>query len=202
MSVAPELVPETAQQSTGSGPHLRPIPSREPQAASRVALDRPYALRAAPPAPVLPGLELRAARNGLHVVPPQPGPADLEDDCDSDDLDLAAVFPDPGRWSVQFLITALEVAHGSRPASQLVRWVTPSIQEMLQRRGALAVRLRPAPAGVVRSRLRVRAVRACRLAPDLSEVAAVVQDGDRVRAVAMRLEGLGYRWRVTALQIG
>jgi hypothetical protein len=33
-------------------------------------------------------------------------------------------------------------------------------------------------------------------------VSAVVDDGLRVRAVALRLEGLDGRWRVTALQIG
>ena len=42
----------------------------------------------------------------------------------------------------------------------------------------------------------------CLPAQDVCEASAVVYDGDRVRAVALRAEALDDRWRVTALQLG
>ena len=48
----------------------------------------------------------------------------------------------------------------------------------------------------------VRGVRVCLPADGVAEASAVVIDADRVRAVAVRLEGLDGRWRATALEVG
>jgi hypothetical protein len=48
----------------------------------------------------------------------------------------------------------------------------------------------------------VRSMRLCRPADGVVEASAVVVDRGRVRAVALRLEEFGGRWRVCALEIG
>jgi aerobic-type carbon monoxide dehydrogenase small subunit (CoxS/CutS family) len=48
----------------------------------------------------------------------------------------------------------------------------------------------------------VRSVRLCEPGDGVAEACAVVIDGARVRALAMRLVGLDGRWLVEALQVG
>jgi hypothetical protein len=48
----------------------------------------------------------------------------------------------------------------------------------------------------------VRGVRACVLHEHLVEATAVVDDGRRVRAIALRLETHRGAWRATALEVG
>ena len=108
--------------------------------------------------------------------------------------------PPAGAWARQFVQAALEVSNGRRPVSQLVRWTSEEVFAMLTRRHALAQRIeRP---GVVTPATVVRTVRLCRPATGVVEACAVVVDRGRVRAVALRLEDLAGRWRVSALEIG
>jgi hypothetical protein len=48
----------------------------------------------------------------------------------------------------------------------------------------------------------VRSVRVSEPHDGVAEVCAVVQQGPRCRAIALRLEGIDGRWQCTALQIG
>ena len=48
----------------------------------------------------------------------------------------------------------------------------------------------------------VRSVRIGEPRDGVVEACALVSDGGRLRAVAVRMEGLDGRWRVTALEIG
>ena len=50
--------------------------------------------------------------------------------------------------------------------------------------------------------IRVRAMQLGTPRPGVVEAAAVVDDGRRARAVALRLEGTEGRWRVTAWETG
>ena len=108
-------------------------------------------------------------------------------------------LPDPQRWAAQFVQAAVEVAAGQRPAGQLVRWTTEGVHARIARRSQLAARQERA-AGP--SRARVHSVRVCHPADSIVEACAVVSHRNRIRAVALRLEGLDGRWRVTALEIG
>lgn len=111
-----------------------------------------------------------------------------------------AQLPDVHRTCSQVVQAVVEVLAGVRPATQLVRWLAPDLYTALQRRAALGQRLQPgAPAG---RRAVVRRVRVCLPADGVAEASAVVLDRGRVRAVAVRLEGLDGRWRVTALEVG
>lgn len=103
------------------------------------------------------------------------------------------------RWAAQFVQAALEVVAGARPGGQLARWATEDVCTALLRRGVLTAARAPT-ARVPRSR--VVSSRASCPRPGVAEASAVITDGRRMRAVALRMESRQGRWRVTALQIG
>lgn len=106
-------------------------------------------------------------------------------------------LPDPADWAGRLLRVLLEVGDGTRPAGQLSRWVTEDILGRFTRRGVLARRR------LQRQRpVRVRALRVCQPADGVVEVAAVVDHGGRIRAVAARLCGVDGRWLMTVLELG
>jgi hypothetical protein len=113
-----------------------------------------------------------------------------------------AQLPEPTPWAGRLVQGLLEVLSGVRPASQLVRWTTTEVYDSVQRRVAQAsVETR---AGGQQRRLAevVRSVHVSEPADGVAEVCAIVAQGPRCRAVAMRLEGVDGRWQCTALQIG
>ena len=127
----------------------------------------------------------------VPLAPGAPPPGDAGD------------LPDPVRWARQFVQAAVEVAVGLRPAAQLVRWTDEEVYARLARRCDVATRARLA--GRLRvppGRTRVRSVRTSEVARGVVEASAVVSDGSRARAVALRLEGHDGRWRVTVLELG
>jgi transcription antitermination factor NusA-like protein len=48
----------------------------------------------------------------------------------------------------------------------------------------------------------LRSIRVGEPADGIAEISAVIRQGERHRAVAVRLEGIDGRWRCTALQLG
>jgi hypothetical protein len=168
-------------------PSLRrsPIPVRDPAPARRV-LDRD----AGSGVPPTQGTLALAIDAPLTVAPaPPPAPA------------VVHVPPEHREWAATFVHAATEVALGLRSPAQLIRWTTMDVHATLQRRGSLAARARAA--GVYKAgKPNVRSLRISRVRPGVYEICAVVGDLDRVRAVALRMEDLDGRWRVTALEIG
>jgi len=120
----------------------------------------------------------------------------------SDDPDAPAqpALPDPTRLCCAVVRGAVEAARGDRPVAQLARWVSPTVLEALTTRAAL-VRGLPRPTRVPRPAL-VRRARVVRLSPTAAEASVVVEDVDRVRAAALRVELHRGQWRVVALEIG
>ncbi|MBU4215673.1 MAG: energy transducer TonB [Actinobacteria bacterium] len=106
---------------------------------------------------------------------------------------------DPARLALSLAGALVEVVRGTRPTSQLARWLAPGVLAELRERTALT-----ACGGHHVVLVRPSAVR--RLMANASgsavEVSAAVDDGIRVRAVAFRLEAHRGGWRVTALEIG
>jgi hypothetical protein len=94
---------------------------------------------------------------------------------------------------------AVEALRGARPLAQLARWVSPEIYDQLDARAKLTQRVRGADGA---HRAAIRRIRLCRLGESTAEATVVVDDGPRVRAVAVRLEGRRGQWRATALEIG
>jgi hypothetical protein len=170
----------------------RPLPVVEPYPAMRV-LD---AERHRPDPPYVQGT--------LALVMPDPDHSggDIGDEIDGRPAasGAAAALPEPAAWAAQFVQAAVEVAAGARSAGQLVRWTSLEVQALLARRSALAGRI--ARPGSARQRAVVRAVLTCLPRDGVCEASAVVIDRGRVRALALRMEALDGRWRVTALEIG
>lgn len=174
-----------ADVPVGEAPILRrlPVPLAEPRPALRVVPD-PWPQGPAPTQGVLPLPCGTPSDDVAEHRSPTGGPS----------------TPPARAWTRQFVQAALEVAGGRRSLSQLVRWTTEDVYAMLGRRAALAQRIERA-GGTVPVTL-VRSVRLSRPTEGVVEASAVVIDRGRVRAVALRLEDVAGRWRVSALEIG
>ncbi|BDZ42914.1 hypothetical protein GCM10025865_22130 [Paraoerskovia sediminicola] len=109
------------------------------------------------------------------------------------------VLTDPTATCCAVARTALEVLRGERPVGQLVRWLSPGTLEVLGRRARLTAASGP---GVQHRPITVRRARTVRLGPAAAESTVVLEDGDRVRAAALRVEEHRGSWRVVALEIG
>jgi len=124
------------------------------------------------------------ARDGQRGIPGRQGA----------DLDV------PPGWPDRFAQVLAETLAGSRPPRQLVPWTTQQALDRIQRLGPrLASAQRP----------RVRRVVTSLPAPDVIEMSVVVGFGERVKALAVRLERPGTpargerraaRWVCTAVE--
>jgi hypothetical protein len=114
----------------------------------------------------------------------------------------SAELPEPQPWVEMMVSGVLESIHGVRDTRQFVRWMTNDVYNAVEAR-AKSVRLRhqtlkkpiPRPVftlgNIVLSTPRDGVV----------EAAAVVHGPTRVRAVAIRLEGLDHRWMTTSFRM-
>jgi hypothetical protein len=114
-------------------------------------------------------------------------------------LRAGAPLPDPRRWARRLLTGIFETAAGRRPLQQLAAMLSPSVAY-----GLSADFERAAQAGRRHwsHTARVRSIRATQPAVGVAEICATIQVGDRVRAVALRVEEHRERWRCTRLQLG
>ncbi len=116
------------------------------------------------------------------------------------DEHCAAVPVDHRALVGSLALASVESLVGRRSVAQLARWLTPGVYDALHARATASARvLGPRSAGRT---VVVRQVRTCRLDERVVEASAVVDDGMRVRALALRLEAHRRSWRVTALEIG
>lgn len=186
-------------------------PARLPRILRAVPTDPPYDDQGDPrPDPFTPlALVLPpAAVPSAFVLPTFPASGD-EQPGDTDgrvvDAELRRLFgrrrtarselPAPGTRAATVVRLLLEVVVGERPVRQVAAWVSPRVLAGLEHRS-------PAQRTSLGRRPMLRSVRVTEPADAVAEVSAVVSLGDRVRAVALRLEGLDGRWTVTALHVG
>ena len=113
-----------------------------------------------------------------------------------------ANLPDPHEWAAHLAQAIVEVMAGSRSAPQVIRWTTTDVYAVIARRHAVAARRAALSGQGKRVRAVVKRVIVCEPADGVAEATAVVIDGTRVRALAMRMVGQDGRWRVEALQVG
>ena len=166
----------------GSGVEGRPTLRAVPD-------ERPTALRQAQTSnPARPGRRATGRRNRFGVVR------------DPAERDLWAArrrargnLPPPAAVTRDIALALLEVEAGCRSAAQLERVFSPELWQALEHR--IGRRGGPLPSG--RSLISVRWQED---APGLADTVAVVQKGDVVRPVALRLDASGGRWRVTELR--
>jgi hypothetical protein len=123
-----------------------------------------------------------------HVLPAPPTPYGRKREPLGDPTPLACTVAK----------AALEVALGLDGLDQLNRWVTAEIRAQVARQQSLSRRARYE----VRGTVGVARVRVFRVSAKAAEVSVVAREGERVHAIAMRLEDTGGRWLVTALELG
>uniref|UniRef100_UPI001470052C Rv3235 family protein n=1 Tax=Kribbia dieselivorans TaxID=331526 RepID=UPI001470052C len=183
-----------------------------------------------PPAQPLPELRVRRAPRSLptpsavlrpaerNTRAPLGGPRYVQDalavesrttgsDADFDRLPTSMEdLPDPRRWAIHMARAVTEVMQGQRAPTQLLRWTSSEVYAVVARRSGVAARRAAAERarGVDRARrpVRIRRVVTCLPTPEVIEAAVIVEDGPRVRAMALRFAGLDGRWVLTALQTG
>ena len=160
---------------------LRPAPQREPPYDDELAgrdivpigrHDRPLPLVVPRPKPVPPARELSPLR---------------------------ASVPEPAEWTRRLLIGVIETAAGRRPLQQLAALVSRSVAYGLANdfdRSARSGRRHWIGGASVRT------VRSTEPADGVAEVSATLRCGNRVRAVAVRLEIRHGRWCCTRLVLG
>ena len=106
---------------------------------------------------------------------------------------------DASRTAAIVVVAASEVLAGLRPVDHLARWTSHSLFEALGRRAGLASRiLGHQPTS---RRPRIRSVRAELTMSGACEATVLLEEGNRVRAAAARLERLRERWILTGLEI-
>ena len=111
----------------------------------------------------------------------------------------SAAGADASRTAAIVVTAASEVLAGLRPVDHLVRWTSPSLFEALARRAGLAARMLGRQASPRRPR--IRSVRTELTMSGACEATVLLEEGDRVRAAAARLELLRERWILTGLEM-
>ena len=114
-----------------------------------------------------------------------------------------AQLPDPRELGLRLAIALGEALAGVRPADQLAKSFTDTaFDAVLCAVPARKLALRRTAGTTTRARVKVRSVRSFEPTDGAAEVCAHVLVGNRARALAFRLEGLGGRWICTEAQIG
>lgn len=130
-----------------------------------------------------------------HTVPtPVPAPVPVVRDPPS--------LSDPADVARSLALCVAEILAGAREVDTITRWITDEVHRHLQHRAALAARARSAarrPA--LRPVVQIGSVVLGRPRDDVVEAAVVVHTRSHARAVAIRLETRGGRWRATAIGV-
>lgn len=114
----------------------------------------------------------------------------------------SAQLPDPRPLLGNLTQSVLEVLAGTRELDQLMRWLTQDVYETLLKRVLLSARARVAK-GERPQRPRISVLRTIVAEPSdgVVEAVVIVETPIRVRAIAIRLEGLDRRWRASAISV-
>ena len=160
---------------------VRPAPVREPPFDDELVDSPAMVGRYDRP---LPFARHRRRRPPLPQQPPTP---------------LRAALPDPAHWARRLLVGIIETADGRRSLNQVAALLSPGVAHGLRTEFEQAGQLgRPHWT----HRAVVRSVRASEPADQVAELCATVRTGERVRAIAMRLEVRHARWCCTRLVLG
>jgi hypothetical protein len=160
----------------------------------------------APELRLLPALHEPADDAAMAVEPRPRRRSGRRDNADEDfgpQRTTSTMLPAPTPWAGRLVQAVIEVVSGVRPVTQLVRWTTAPVYEALCARVARpAANTGSRDPATIRLAEVVRSVRVSEPRDGVAEVCAIVQQGPRCRAIALRLEGIDGRWQCTALQIG
>lgn len=115
---------------------------------------------------------------------------------------LSGRLPDPGHVAGRLGLALAEVLAGLRSPGQLIPFTTPEVYAVIDRRAITLARRAATGPRRQPTRVRLRRVHLCRPASGVAEASVIIEEGGRVRALALRLVGHDGRWRVSAFQIG
>lgn len=108
--------------------------------------------------------------------------------------------PDPRHWGGRVTLAAFEIMLGTRPASQLARLMDARTLQTLALQSSNYSVQRKKAGRVLQGRPKLTSVHCYQPHPDAAEVTAVIHDGFRFRAVALRLNARGNQWVATAFE--
>jgi len=113
-----------------------------------------------------------------------------------------SALPDPRPLIENLTRCVIEILAGARELDQIARWLTDDVYRHLLKRVVLSSRARQATgAPALRPAFTIGSVIVCEPRDGIVEATVVVRGRARVRAVALRLEGLDRRWRATAIHV-
>lgn len=113
-----------------------------------------------------------------------------------------AVLPGPTPLLENLTRCVIEILAGARDLEQISRWVTDDVYRHLLKRVVLSARARQAKGRVpVRPSFSIGSTSIFEPRDGVIEAVVIVRGRARVRAVALRLEGLDSRWRATAINV-
>ena len=113
-----------------------------------------------------------------------------------------STLPDPRPLLENLTRCVIEILAGARELEQVARWVSDDVYRHLLKRVVLATRARQAKGqSVARPTFSIGSLTICEPRDGVIEAVVIVRGRARVRAVALRLEGLDRRWRATAINV-
>lgn len=113
-----------------------------------------------------------------------------------------SALPDPRPLVENLTRCVIEILAGARELEQIARWLTDDVYRHLLKRVVLSSRTRQATGTpALRPTFTIGSVLVCEPRDGVVEATVVVRGRARVRAVALRLEGLDRRWRATAVHV-
>lgn len=111
-------------------------------------------------------------------------------------------LPDPEPLLINLTRCVIEVLAGARELEQLARWVSDDVYKHLLKRVILSARARAVKGQrAQRPTISIGHITISEPRDGVIEAVVIVQSKVRVRAVALRLEGLDNRWRASAINI-
>ncbi|MFV0284788.1 MAG: Rv3235 family protein [Demequina sp.] len=109
---------------------------------------------------------------------------------------------DPAPLACTLAKAVVESLRGGEDLTTLARWIAPEVRAALTRQRTIARRRAAHEKDVsAPATARVKRARVCRTAADAAEVCAIVDDGTRTVAVAMRFEDHHGRWLATVIEV-
>ncbi|MDN4471694.1 Rv3235 family protein [Demequina zhanjiangensis] len=105
---------------------------------------------------------------------------------------------DPAPLACTVAKAALETVHGASSVDPLTRWVDPAVRAQLAKQHSLARRAGLKDLGSAQ----ILRARVCRVSAEAAEVSVVARWGDRVHALAIRVEDRRGRWVATVVDVG
>ena len=113
-----------------------------------------------------------------------------------------ATLPDPEPLLINLTRCVIEVLAGARELDQLARWVSDDVYRHLLKRVVLSARARAVKGQrAQRPAITIGRVSINEPRDGIIEAVVIVHSKARVRAVAVRLEGLDNRWRASAINV-